>query len=369
MRTICKALLATFAFFTCTLTACRAQFIGYVSPQTVQTTLATNVACTGTTQDFTTGITAGFSNLGQTQHYAFITYSAPPQSALVVIQGIDAAGNATVISDAMQGQPSVTGLSAVLVGLGYFPQIRIRVICSTAGAPTFSITYMGASSTAFVPQGSQIATAVDKVLLSGFSAGSNGGSQTATPPFGNSSGVLIFKYSGGSGPAGSSLSVSCFGSTTTTSQGSGQVQTFTYPIAQIAAQQLFAVPASPCPFYAVNYNSGGASANTFNLEYVFSEPGLPNPSTQYSHITGTTATAVKTTPGFVHTLSINTGAAGTVSIFDLPAASCTGTPATNQVAVITSTATTLQTFTYDVNLLQGICVKASVAMDLTVSFQ
>ena len=115
--------------------------------------------------------------------------------------------------------------------------------------------------------------------------------------------------------------------------------------------------------------AGGASANTFNLAYSFYPPGALPTGGLATNVTGTTATAVKASGGLLHTLTVNTGGAGTITIFDLPGASCTGTPATNQRATITVTATTLQTFTYDVYLSQGICVKASVAMDFTVSSQ
>lgn len=91
---------------------------------------------------------------------------------------------------------------------------------------------------------------------------------------------------------------------------------------------------------------------------------------QYGHITTTTATPLGTSNGrLFHTLNINTGGAGTVKVFDLANASCTGTPATNVVASITATATTLQTFTFDATMTNGLCVQASVAMDLTVTYQ
>lgn len=244
----------------------QAQFIGYTSPQTVQSSLATNVACTGLVQNYTV------PNLGQTQHYAFISYSAQPQNALAVIQGLDVSGNATVISDAMQGQPSTTGSSAILVGLGYFPVVRIQIICSTVGAPTFSLTYMGASATAYSPLGSQVATQLDKVLLTNAPANANGASQPATPPFGNSSGELVFQYAA-SGPTGSTLQVVCGGSSPSTNIGTGHIQTFSFTPGTANTQQIFIVPPSPCPFYEVQYTSGGASATTYNLEYFFNAPG------------------------------------------------------------------------------------------------
>src|SRR5437899_2681628 len=56
-----RALLALFALLGLA-SASPAQFIGYTSPQTVDQTLASNLACTGGVQNFT------ITNLGQTQH-------------------------------------------------------------------------------------------------------------------------------------------------------------------------------------------------------------------------------------------------------------------------------------------------------------
>jgi hypothetical protein len=92
----------------------------------------------------------------------------------------------------------------------------------------------------------------------------------------------------------------------------------------------------------------------------------------FSHITGTTATSLGANgaAGLFHNVTINTSAAGTISFFDLANASCTGTPATNTIAVITVAAAAAPvTLTYDAAYVNGLCVKASVAMDFTVSAQ
>src|SRR5262250_2555846 len=72
----------------------------FTVPQTVQQTLTTATACTGVAQNFPV------QNLGQTQHFFYITWSTPPTNSLAVVQGIDNAGNVSVISDAGQGQVS-----------------------------------------------------------------------------------------------------------------------------------------------------------------------------------------------------------------------------------------------------------------------
>jgi hypothetical protein len=229
---------------------------------------------------------------------------------------------------------------------------------------TFTLSYSGTSSITTPGVGSYQAGQIDKYEFNLLTAGTNA-TDTFQTPFGNSSGTVIFRFNG-AGPAASTVNVLCSGVNLSSSINTVfQLQT------TAGLQQFFAVPAGPCTNATVTYFSGGASASTFQLEYIFTQPGFtPNAGTGvYTHVTTTTATAAKATAGFLHTLNVNTAAAGTISIFDLPIASCTGTPATNTVAVITVPAATngLPPFLYDVNLLQGICVKASVAMDYTVS--
>lgn len=331
-----------------------AQFIGYTSPQTVQQTLATTLACTGSAQTF------AISNLGQTQHYVSIITGSLPTKFKAEIDGIDKQGNVFRISDQMENAfaPIVAQGNGSLYGTGYFPQIQVVVTCSPNTA-TFTASYSGAWGTFNVNTGTFQLSQIDKVNFSG-SAGNVNQSDTVQTPFGSTAGTIFFQYSGS--VAGGTLNVTC-----TTNQFAG-ASIISASLANNNTLQIFPVPDTPCPLAQVQYVSGGA-ATSVQTEYVFAQPGSAKTSQFYTHITGTTATAVKTVPGFLHTLTINTGGAGTVSVFDLASASCTGTPATNTVAVITAVAATLQTFTYDVNLINGICVKASAAMDLTVSAQ
>jgi hypothetical protein len=90
---------------------------------------------------------------------------------------------------------------------------------------------------------------------------------------------------------------------------------------------------------------------------------------EFAHITGTTATAVKATSGVLIQINVNTAAIGTVSVFDLASASCTGTPSTNVAAVLTATATSIGVFPFHAHFVNGICAKASAAMDLTAVYQ
>lgn len=93
---------------------------------------------------------------------------------------------------------------------------------------------------------------------------------------------------------------------------------------------------------------------------------------QSFHYTGNAITTVGTnaTAKWVHTVTINTGVAGTFTIWNLATASCTGSPVGNVIAVITLTATMAPvTLPYDFIVSAGICVQASVAgADITIAY-
>jgi hypothetical protein len=243
----------------------RAQFIGYTSPQTVQQTLATNVACTGSAQNFP------IQNLGQTQHRALIAWAGPLQTSSAVLQGIDAAGNVTVFSDVVNGQ--TPGSSAVEIrGEGSYPIVRVQVTCSTAGSPTFTLTYEGASSAGVATNGTALFAQIDKTIFSGITAGSSAGSGINTPPYGNSAGQILFQYLGGAGPAGSTLVAKC--GTSLSLVNVSALTSYTFVVGTGTALQTFTIPAGPCLQYSVSYNSGGASAATVNAEYLFTPPTI-----------------------------------------------------------------------------------------------
>jgi len=337
-----------------------AQFIGFTSPQSVQSNLATNLNCTGSAQTFITGTTPRFNNIGQTQHLLTVSNVTGAQKFQAEIDGIDNQGNVTRISDVIEEAGTSAVRQGTVAASGYFPQIQVLVTCSP-GSATFTASYSGTSAITIQNAGSYLAAQLDKIDW--FAAPANANQTDAfQTPFGSSAGTLYFQYTNAT-TSGAALTVQC------SPQGfSAGATTFSVVPAQVNTLQVFQVPDASCPLASVSYSNTGSAGNV-STEYVFATPGRTFPGTQYAHITATTATAVKSTLGFVHTISINTGAAGTVSLFDLVGSSCTGTPATNTVAVITATTTTLQTFTYDVNMLNGICVKASVGMDITVSWK
>jgi hypothetical protein len=103
------------------------------------------------------------------------------------------------------------------------------------------------------------------------------------------------------------------------------------------------------------------------------EPALaqqtPAANGAYKYIATATTTIVKPTSGYLHTVTINGGTAGVVTLYDIAAAGCTGTPASGKFATIETIGTTNPvTLIYDLATVNGICVVTAAATDLTVSF-
>lgn len=335
----------------------------YTIPQSVQATVATTTACTGIPQTFSTATPAlnaiGFRNLGQTQHSITVIQSAGVTNLNAAILGQDNSGNTYQISDALMTSIPTFGFpTRTINGSGSFPNIIIQVTCNGG---TFSINYSGTSSTSNVNTGSFLVSTVDKMIFNGVPESSSAGTFTFTTPFGSSGGDLFFGY-GTAAISGSVLNVNCDGA-------SFILAAFVFNLANTGNPQIFQVPALPCPILQITYVSGGGGAGTASLDYFFTAPGTPPPPPTYTHITGTTATSVKPGPGTLHSLVVGTSAAGTISLFDLAPAACTGTPATNVVSVITEFASATPpppAYIFDVLFNNGICVKASAAMDITV---
>jgi hypothetical protein len=345
-----------------------AQFLGYVSNQSTTSTPVNNLTCTAALA----GTPFLVQNIGQGAHIATaLSGASPPTLLTYIIQGSYDGITFFDISDVGTG-PSTTSDITGVSGYGYYPVVAVKVLACLPGAATFTLRYSAISLTPGATVGTTQSGQIIKHIANGASSGSTFSSNNnLRTPFGSSSGALYFQYLGSPGPSGSSLSVQCNSSALLSGSGN-TIATFAIAQTAISPQQIFTMPAFSCPLFVVTYTSGGASAGTFLLDYVFAPAGSNLLPFQYTHVTGTTATVAKgTAPAFLHALTVNTSAAGTISIFDLATAACTGTPATNTVAVITTPAATngLPPFLYDTNFLNGICVKASVAMDFTVSAQ
>jgi hypothetical protein len=96
----------------------------------------------------------------------------------------------------------------------------------------------------------------------------------------------------------------------------------------------------------------------------FGAPTITLSAYKYLNITGQATTVVKSSPGILHTICVNTPAATeTITIYDNTAASGT------KIGTATVFASTNPCFTYDVNFTIGLTlVTATASSDLTVSY-
>jgi hypothetical protein len=327
-----------------------------VSPSTSISTLApAGTACTGAQQSFPV------PDFGQTEHTATLSFNTPPVASQMYFYATEAGVSPTISDVAMN--PSTTN---VVNAAGYYPQLFVSVTC-TAGS-TFTLFYSGASSTPFVVNGNILFSQVDKTIFLNAASGAGRLSPQIIPPYGSSGGYLSFIYNGVAPAAGGTVLVKCVDSS------GNEVPSFTYGLQAVGTVQTFPIPALPCGGIVVQFVSGGASAATIVVDYIFNPPGSPLAATtaawNNANITGATTTSVKGTSGILQSVVVNTSAAGTVKLYDIGAAGCAGTPASGLFATITLLAASQPlTLTYNALTYNGICVVTSAAPNLTVTYQ
>jgi hypothetical protein len=83
----------------------------------------------------------------------------------------------------------------------------------------------------------------------------------------------------------------------------------------------------------------------------------------YSHIATNTNTLVKSAGGTLHNVTVNTTAAGAITIFDASAANCTGG---TTIAILPSSVA-VGNYNYDLQFTNGLCVTTAAASDITVT--
>jgi hypothetical protein len=239
----------------------RAQFIGYESPQSSYQTLANNVNCTGSAQNFPV------SNLGQTQHYASAVAGGSIQTFKMEIDGIDRLGFIYRISDVESlGSNVATNLGSV-AGSGAYPVVQVSVTCSPNTA-VFTVSYSGASATSNINAGSFLLSQIDKISFSAIPATVSKNDFQYQTPFGNSAGTLYALFNGAAS-TGATISVVC-----NSSGISAATAQYSFPLAANLSVQSFQVPASECAFAQLQY-TGAAGGSTFSAEMIYSTPGNP----------------------------------------------------------------------------------------------
>ncbi len=349
-----------------------AQFVGYTSPQTVNQQIFSAVNTTQTSPVATFpctpqvgGTGCGIPNIGQSIHYITVRASSTCNFRLT-LQGSNDGLNWFDMAESSSdsglngGSPGFGGFA----GSGSFNAYRLNLQVGTCSG-TLNVWYSGTSVTSGSVGGNLNYSSQYRRILALAPNSTTGLTLTATsktiyPTNGNTAGTLSFSFASNN-CAGGSLLVQA-------GPDAAHLTTLTTitPANVLNNTQSFPLPASNAGAMVLSYTACGTE--TYDVLVEFAPPGAFN-GFLGTNITTTTATSVKSAAGVLHTLTVNTGGAGTIILFDLAAAACTGTPATNQKATITATAATLQTFTYDMNFLNGICAKSSVAMDYTISFQ
>ena len=349
---------AVFLFTLCALPV-RAQTPVIVQP-TQQTLAPAGTACTGSAQIFPV------NNRNQSIHYVSII-PAVTQSIYVEIDGLDLAGNSYRISD-LDAVTPLTGIAFngfSLTGYGYYPSVQVSVTCANSTG-SFALIYSGSSSSSVNVVGSYQTARLVKSVFNGTSlTAGNVNSPNVQPPFANSLGVINAQITNVGGTV--TITINCVSLLFNT-----VYQAFTDTIPADGSVHEFPVPAQSCPNMLIQV-AQKASA-TVALEYLFQQPGLqtsPGPGYAYAHLASATALPVKPGPGTLYAITVNTPAAGTISIFDLATAACTATPSTNVVGVITVTSTApVGTLTYNLSTQNGVCIKSSSAsIDATISYQ
>src|SRR4029077_13055584 len=90
-----------------------------------------------------------------------------------------------------------------------------------------------------------------------------------------------------------------------------------------------------------------------------------------TNITTAATTNIKGTPGILRRIVVGTGvASATIKLFNVAAASCSGTPGSGAMGVITLPSTLTNPFTLEFNqsFSAGICVVTSGATNINVIF-
>ncbi len=88
---------------------------------------------------------------------------------------------------------------------------------------------------------------------------------------------------------------------------------------------------------------------------------------KFVHIASATNTQVQATSvGTLHTITVNGGTAGAVTIVDTTAANCTGG---STIGIIGTSTVFPSTATYDLQTTNGLCISTAAATDVTVAYK
>src|SRR5208283_5881168 len=273
-------------------------------------------------------------NLGQTEHFVTISFATGNTgSASMYLQG-SLGGFPYPISDVWLGSDD-TSIQGTASGSGYYPQLYAVVTCPAAS--TYTVQYSGASITPLNIAGQSLSNQVGKEIFTLQLAAHTVIAPFVqfVPPFGSSQGMLVFSLSG-TGPAGQVIAVNCLSPQT------NPALSFSFVPSTAVGVQVFQVPPSPCSLLNVSYNASGTTAHTISVDYLFNPPGFSLAATSAAWskapITSASTVSVKGTGGVLFNVVVNTTVAGTIKLYDIGVAGCTGTPGSGLFATITTLA-------------------------------
>jgi uncharacterized lipoprotein YbaY len=339
----------------------RAQAQTYTIPQSTSTVATMNC-----------GSVLVVQNVGQSTHSLSYQVSlGTGNSSIIWIEG----SNNGVFFDSLS--ETGVGLTGQLIGFGYRTIMRIHFLCFVNGVSTsgggvgFVVAQYAGTSAPASPVGSAIESTVRKLVCLGCAAATTQ-ILSVYPPYGSTSGTVIFTYAG-AGPANSTLNVAMADASI-----AGTTSIGTYPLATTTgALQVFKIPNFPMgsnvsnaqTSLVITYTSGGASASTFKLFYYFDAPGYLDQSFSALNIAGNASTAVKVGLGVLSQITVNTkGTTSTATVYDgvIGGGVCTGT----KIGTIDTTASQLSLF-FNAQFNAGLCVTTAGggAADITVSFK
>jgi hypothetical protein len=262
---------ALFALALLAATVCQAQFIGFVSQQSVTSLPFNAKTCTA-------ALAAGpviIPNIGQSAHFLTAISSSGITSLEYTLQGSYDGVTYFDISDPGTATGNVAGPTAGLTGItgsGYYPVVAATVEVCLPAASTITLRYSGISMTPGQALGIDQQGQIVKNIAVGAPSGTTAAGPIMRSPFGSSGGTIQLTYFGAAGPAGSSVQMSCGAN----QQNTSAVVFGPYPLAVTSGTpQFFSVPAIPCPWFLLAYIAGGASAGVYNLDISFTAAVQP----------------------------------------------------------------------------------------------
>lgn len=265
-------------FFPATL---QAQFNGYSSPQTVVQTAFSGQTTAAVTPNNspgppgaltcvpTNGSPCGLPQQGQNTHFLTYTTTGSITELLIRLEGSLDGTRFFPIGDDAGDVSGTTAIAGAICATGEYPVVRANLVRITGGG-SLTASYAGTSGTAGCPVGGyNTGLQLRKSVFVNAAANT---SQTAfiSAPFGNMQGYLILIPTSPpqTFPAGSTITV------TGILGGAAVSSVLGLPISSAAiASQPIVVPAGAGDTLKIDYSSGGASAVTFSLFYLFSPPG------------------------------------------------------------------------------------------------